>query len=264
MLYPPKPRSGDRVAIVSPSSGLPQIFPEVYELGLRRLREELALEPVEYPTTRVLGAPAQERARDLHAAFADPTITAVLATIGGDDQITVLRHLDPELLRANPKPFFGYSDNTNLLSYLFGLGIVGYHGGSVMVHLGRAGAITRPTCPRCGRRCSPRTGTSCRRPRTGATRRCPGANRSGSRRAADVAARGLAVAQRRGVVEAPTWGGNIEILSWLLQANLVTEPAPRPRALPGDVRGDAAGDRGLPHPAQPGRAGPAGRLAARW
>src|SRR6185436_19849542 len=28
------------------------------------------------------------------------------------------------------------------------------------------------------------------------------------------------------VVEAPTWGGNIEILAWLLQANLVTDPAP--------------------------------------
>ena len=27
-------------------------------------------------------------------------------------------------------------------------------------------------------------------------------------------------------IEAPTWGGNIEIISWLLQANRVAEPAP--------------------------------------
>jgi muramoyltetrapeptide carboxypeptidase LdcA involved in peptidoglycan recycling len=138
-IYPAKPTRGARVAVLSPAAGVPQIFPEVYELGLRRLRDELGLEPVEYPTTRVLGAPAADRARDLHAAFADPDIGAVLATIGGDDQITVLRHLDPDVLRANPKPFFGYSDNTNLLNYLWRLGIVGYHGGSVMVHLGRAG-----------------------------------------------------------------------------------------------------------------------------
>ncbi|MEU7587018.1 hypothetical protein AB0A95_12015 [Micromonospora sp. NPDC049230] len=52
--YPPKPRPGDRVAVVSPSAGLPAIFPHVYELGLRRLREEFGPEPVEYPTTRVL------------------------------------------------------------------------------------------------------------------------------------------------------------------------------------------------------------------
>ncbi len=139
MTYPPKPRPGDRIAVLSPSNGNPSRFPHVYELGLARLRDELGLVPVEYPTTRVRATPA-ERAADLHAAFADPTITSVMATIGGDDQLTVLRHLDVDLLKANPKPFFGYSDNTNLLNFLFRAGVVGYHGGSVMVHLGRGGA----------------------------------------------------------------------------------------------------------------------------
>ncbi|EDY55202.1 conserved hypothetical protein [Streptomyces sviceus ATCC 29083] len=58
---------------------------------------EYGLEPVEYPTTRRMGS------------------TAVMASSGGDDQITVLPFLDRELIRANPKPFFGMSDNTNLL-----------------------------------------------------------------------------------------------------------------------------------------------------
>ena len=58
----------------------------------------------------------------MHAAFADPEIKAVLTSIGGDDQIKVLRHLDADLLRANPKPFFGLSDNTNLCIYLGNLG----------------------------------------------------------------------------------------------------------------------------------------------
>ncbi|GGO02966.1 S66 family peptidase [Micromonospora parathelypteridis] len=138
--YPTKPRPGDRVAVVSPSAGLPALFPHVYELGLRRLREEFGLEPVEYPTTRVMGADPRDRARDLTAAFADPSITAVLATVGGDDLITVTPHLDDDVLRANPKPYFGYSDNTNVLNHLYRLGIVAYHGGSVLVHLGRPGA----------------------------------------------------------------------------------------------------------------------------
>ncbi|WFF08574.1 LD-carboxypeptidase [Micromonospora sp. WMMD1076] len=138
-VYPPKPQPGDRVAVVSPSAGLPGLFPHVYELGLRRLRDELGLEPVEYPTTRVMGADPRDRARDLTAAFADPTITAVLATVGGDDLITVTPHLDDDVLRANPKPYFGYSDNTNVLNHLYRLGVVGYHGGSVLVHLGRSG-----------------------------------------------------------------------------------------------------------------------------
>jgi muramoyltetrapeptide carboxypeptidase LdcA involved in peptidoglycan recycling len=132
------------VAILSPASALPGEFPQVFELGLRRLRAELGLDPVEYPYTRVQGD-ARQRAEDLHAAFADPSIKVIMASIGGDDQITVLRHLDSDLITANPKPFFGYSDNTNLLHWLSRNGIVGYYGGSVLVHLGRGGRTNQDT-----------------------------------------------------------------------------------------------------------------------
>ncbi len=134
-----KPAPGDRVSIVSPSWAGPEHFPRVFDLGLARLRE-LGLEPVEHAFTRRQGT-AAERAQDLHAAFTDPTTTAVFASIGGDDQITVLPHLDRDLLRAHPKPFFGYSDNTNLLNYLSLLGIPSFHGGAVMVQLARPGRM---------------------------------------------------------------------------------------------------------------------------
>jgi muramoyltetrapeptide carboxypeptidase LdcA involved in peptidoglycan recycling len=135
--YPPRCQPGDRVAIVSPSSFLPAIFPHVHDLGIARLQDEFELVPVEYPTTRRFSAP-EERAQDLMAAFTDDSISAVMATIGGDDQITVLPHLDFDVIARNPKPFFGYSDNTNLLNALVLSGIVGYHGGSTMVQLGRS------------------------------------------------------------------------------------------------------------------------------
>lgn len=140
-VYPPKPVPGDRIAVLSPSSGLAGVFPLPFELGLRRLREEYGLEPVEYPATRVMGSTPRQRADDLHAAFADPGIKAVMAAIGGDDQITVLPLLDRELVRAHPKPFFGMSDNTHLLAWLRSCGIVGFHGASVMPELGRPGAL---------------------------------------------------------------------------------------------------------------------------
>jgi len=53
---PRKPSPGDHVAILSPSFGLPALFPRPYELGLRRLREDFGLVPIEYPTTRRMGA----------------------------------------------------------------------------------------------------------------------------------------------------------------------------------------------------------------
>ena len=90
-LYPDKPRPGDRIAILSPADGLPGLFREAYEQGLRRLREVFDLVPVEYPTTRMMGAPLQERARDVHAAFSDPDIKAVICSIGGSSRITAAR-----------------------------------------------------------------------------------------------------------------------------------------------------------------------------
>jgi len=140
-VYPVKVVPGDRVAILSPSAGLPGILPLPFDLGLKRIEEDFDLVPVEYPTTRRMGSTATDRAADLHAAFSDPTIKAVISSIGGDDLITVLPHLNPEVFRANPKPFFGFSDGSTLLTFLDELGIVGYHGGAVMTAFGRAGSM---------------------------------------------------------------------------------------------------------------------------
>jgi len=114
-----KLQKGDKVAVLSPSFAAPAIFPKVFELGLRRIRDEFGLEPVEYPTTRKLNASAEDRARDLIAAFSDPEIKAVIASIGGDDQVTYIHKMPPEVFLKNPKPFLGYSDNSHLCNFLF-------------------------------------------------------------------------------------------------------------------------------------------------
>jgi muramoyltetrapeptide carboxypeptidase LdcA involved in peptidoglycan recycling len=140
-VHPPKAERGSAVAVLSPSGRSAAQFPAPFELGLRRLRDELGLHPVEYPTTRAAQASPAERAGDIHEAFADPEISAVIATIGGEDELKVLSHLDENVLAEHPKPFFGYSDNTNLHLYLWRLGIVSYHGAAVMVQLARPGSM---------------------------------------------------------------------------------------------------------------------------
>ncbi|HEX6514113.1 MAG TPA: S66 peptidase family protein [Nocardioidaceae bacterium] len=222
--YPPKPRPGDRVAVLSPSSGTPGLFPAVFELGLARLRDELGLEPVEYPTTRRMGASAQDRARDLMDAFADPTVTAVLASIGGEDQITVVPHLSPEVFRDNPKPFFGYSDNTNLLHFLHDCGVVGYHGGSVMVHLARP-ARTHPLSMASLRAALFDSGPF--------ELSCPEEFSDETGNWADPAtlehepptrpATPWRWANPDTVVDGTAWGGNLEVLQWMMAAGRVGE-----------------------------------------
>jgi muramoyltetrapeptide carboxypeptidase LdcA involved in peptidoglycan recycling len=138
---PPKLQRGDRVAVLSPSFAAPGFAPEVHEQAMRRIESELGLIPVEFPTTRQLGASPQARAADVTAAFADPTIRAIFASVGGDDQITVVPHIDEDVVVAKPKPFFGYSDNTNILNWLWHLGVPGFYGGSTQVHLGAGPGI---------------------------------------------------------------------------------------------------------------------------
>jgi muramoyltetrapeptide carboxypeptidase LdcA involved in peptidoglycan recycling len=226
VLYPPKPRPGDKVAIVSPSAGLPELFPRPYELGLRRLREDFRLEPIEYPQTRRMGASPQDRAADLHAAFGDPDIMAVIASIGGDDQITVLPHLDRDLIAANPKPFFGYSDNTNLLTAISNLGVVAYHGGSVMCEFGRPGAMHPLTTVSLQAALFTSGEYELRESTTyGDVQRDWGDPATFDGTPAMRACSGWAWHNADQVVEGLTWGGNLEILSWLLMADREIRPA---------------------------------------
>lgn len=214
---------GDKVAVLSPSWAAPALFPEIHEQALRRIREDLALEPVEYPTTRRSATP-QERAADLMAAFADPEIRAVLATIGGDDQITLLRHLDPKAVRADPKPFVGYSDNTNLLNWLWFHGVEGVHGGSTQVHLGP------------GPRPDPEHLTSLRAALFGGDVTLSPADRTRDMglpwddpaalrdTPPDVPAEPWTWAGPERVVVGRTWGGCFEIVRWTLEAGLFVPP----------------------------------------
>lgn len=133
---PQRLRPKDKIAILSPSSGMPSLFPWVYDQGLKRVKDVFSLDPIEFSSARkspeFLSKNPKARAEDINAAFADSSIKAIIATIGGNDQIRVLPYLDKDLIRRNPKIFMGYSDCTNLHLFLWNLGIVSYYGGAIM------------------------------------------------------------------------------------------------------------------------------------
>jgi muramoyltetrapeptide carboxypeptidase LdcA involved in peptidoglycan recycling len=47
----------------------------------------------------------------------------------------MIRLLNPGVFTANPKPFFGFSDNTHVHNFLWRLGVPSYYGGSVMTQI---------------------------------------------------------------------------------------------------------------------------------
>ena len=84
----------------------------------------------------------EERLDDLHRAFADPSIAAILCTRGGYGSNYLLDRLDLELIRANPKPFFAYSDHTGTQTWLLDrLGLVSFHGPMVAADFSVPGGV---------------------------------------------------------------------------------------------------------------------------
>lgn len=144
-IRPPRLRPGDTIAIVSTSWGGPHVFPHVFDKGVDVLSRVFELDVREMPTTRMsprdLGADPQARARDLNAAFADPSIRAIVASIGGVDSVRILPFLDEAVALANPKVMLGYSDTSTQLAFYNRAGLVTFNGPSVMAGFAQIEAL---------------------------------------------------------------------------------------------------------------------------
>lgn len=138
LIKPTAFKKGDRIAIVSLSSGIlgEDFTAHQRHLGEQRLRA-LGLQPVYMPNAcrgvRYLAAHPQARAADLKTAFQDPTIRGVVAAIGGMDTYRIIPYLmeDPafcQAVRAHPKIFTGFSDTTINHLMLYRLGLESFYG----------------------------------------------------------------------------------------------------------------------------------------
>ena len=140
MIKPQKLQPGDKVAAVSLSWGGPGTIPQRYEIGKKQLEEEFGVQVVEMQHTLKdaawISQNPEARADDLMAAFFDPSIKAIISTIGGEDSIRILPYLDLELIHDNPKIFMGYSDTTITHMACFKAGLGTFYGPSIMAGFG--------------------------------------------------------------------------------------------------------------------------------
>ena len=134
-----KPRrlvAGDTIATVSPSWGGPGLLPQHYAAGKAELERRFGVTVVEMAHTLApadwVEANPRARADDLMAAFADPSIAGIFATIGGEDCIRLLPFLDLSVIAANPKVFLGFSDTTALHLACYAAGLTSFYGPSIM------------------------------------------------------------------------------------------------------------------------------------
>ncbi|WP_411892553.1 S66 peptidase family protein [Yoonia sp. SDW83-1] len=120
---------GDTIGLVSPASApQDQIIPFANDFFPSRGYRVRHFGHEETSFGR-MSAPDASRSEALKAAFDAPEVAAIMCTRGGYGSGRLIDKLDFTQIGANPKPFVGYSDITNLLmEFHVRLGMTTFHG----------------------------------------------------------------------------------------------------------------------------------------
>jgi len=131
-IYPEKLKAGDEVRIIAPSRSMSIISKEIREIANKRFAEmglKLSFGKHIEESDDFVSSSIQSRVEDIYDAFSDKNVKAVFAVVGGFNCNQLLRYLDWNSIRKNPKIFCGYSDITALNNAIFAkTGLVSYSG----------------------------------------------------------------------------------------------------------------------------------------
>ena len=137
---PKKLKKGDIIGVVSPSFGAANIFPHRVSNAVNFLKKEgfkVLLSKHSQENIKYISAISKDRAGDIHDMFQNGDVKAIICTIGGNHSNQLLKYLDFDLIRDNPKIFIGYSD-ISVLHYAFlkKSGLQTYYGPCLMTQFG--------------------------------------------------------------------------------------------------------------------------------
>ena len=131
-IFPKKLNKGDKVRVVAPARSLNIISDDSRDIANKRFADmgfELSFGKYVDEVHCFDSASVEHRVHDLHEAFADRSISAVITVIGGFNSNQLLKHLDWQLIASNPKIFCGFSDITILNNAIYKkTGLVNYYG----------------------------------------------------------------------------------------------------------------------------------------
>jgi muramoyltetrapeptide carboxypeptidase len=129
-IKPARLKKGDTIGIVAPASPLYNKSDLVR--GIRTL-EEWGFQVIvgEHVNARYeyLAGTDEQRAQDVNSMFKDDRVDAIFVTQGGYGSSRILRYIDFDAIKQNPKIFIGYSDITAIHLAIQKLtGLVSFHG----------------------------------------------------------------------------------------------------------------------------------------
>ena len=133
-IIPEKLKIGDEIRVIAPSRSMNLLSEDTIELATKRLKKLGFKVTFGKNVNNVFDedyycASIEDRVEDLHDAFKDKNVKAILTVIGGFNVNQILDYIDYELIKKNPKIICGYSDITALLNAIYTkTGLVTYYG----------------------------------------------------------------------------------------------------------------------------------------
>ena len=117
MIYPKKISNGSHIRVIAPSRSFSIISETCREIAKKRFSEmgiSVSYSKNSDNMDDFLSSSVNARLEDIHEAFADKSVDAILTAIGGFNTNQLIDKLDYDLIRNNPKILCGYSDITCL------------------------------------------------------------------------------------------------------------------------------------------------------
>ena len=132
LLFAPKLNQGDEIRVIAPSRSLSYVWEEKSNKALFCLEQQgfhVSFSKHSREIDDWNSSSIQSRVDDIHEAFLDNNVKAILTAIGGFNVNQILEHIDYEIIRQHPKILCGYSDITALLNAVYAkTGLITYHG----------------------------------------------------------------------------------------------------------------------------------------
>ncbi len=133
-IVPTKLNIGDEIRVIAPSRSMCILNEETINIAKDRL-ERLGFKiSFGKNVSKSIGedyncASIEDRVEDLHEAFSDKNVKAILTVIGGYNVNQLLDYIDYDLIKENPKILCGFSDITALCNAIYKkTGMVTYSG----------------------------------------------------------------------------------------------------------------------------------------
>lgn len=129
-MFPNKLKPGNEIRVIAPARSLVIISKETREIANKRIGElglKLTFGKHVEEMDDFASSSIESRIDDLHEAFSDKNVKAVFTVIGGFNSNQLLKYIDWDLIKKNPKIISGYSDITALNDAFFAkTGLVTY------------------------------------------------------------------------------------------------------------------------------------------